>query len=159
VLRWATAGGCLALAIVPALLLVSQSRLDDAANAFLRADCPGAVRDADSSISALTNRPQPYEIRGYCSIRDGDVRSALRDFERAVSHDPRNWTYHYDLALARGAAGLDPRGQSREAVRLNPLNQQARALEKGFAGENRLAWRRQSRQLLRGASPFYLSER
>ncbi|PWU25273.1 MAG: hypothetical protein C5B48_02145 [Candidatus Rokuibacteriota bacterium] len=159
VLRWAAAGACVAIAIVPGLLLVSQTRLDDAANAFARGDCPAAVSDADSSIDALSNRPQPYEIRGYCRARDGDMRAAMGQFEEAVSHDPRNWTYHFDLALARGAAGFDPRAESAEAVRLNPLNAQARALQRGLNASSRRTWRRLARAVLQGGAPFYLSER
>jgi O-antigen ligase len=150
---------CFAVAVVPGLVLMSQSRLEDASTAFARGDCPRAVDDADDSIAVLGNRPEPYEIRGFCRIRAGAPARGAADLQKAVDRDPDDWTYRYDLALAQGAAGLDPRREAREAVRLNPLNTDAQAVSKRLRGNSPATWRSEARAMLRDARPFYLSER
>ncbi len=157
--RTLATAACAALAIAPSLVLISQGKLDDSADAFAAGDCPAAVKDARSSISALAVRAEPYEIRGYCRLQDGQPDSAVRDFEKAIDRDPDNWTYHYDVAIARGAASLDPRSQAAQALRLNPRNVQAQDAVKRFQTDDPRRWLRESRALLRGASPFYLSRR
>ena len=150
---------CFAVAVLPGLLVVSEDRLNASADAFERGDCREAVDAADSSISALSARPEPYEVRAYCRLRAGLVRSGIRDLERAVDRDPQNWTYHYGLAAAQALSGLDPRPQARETLRLNPLDTEAQDLSRRLLTQDRQAWRREARRLLRGAPPFYLSTR
>jgi hypothetical protein len=157
--RIAAVVACAAVGIVPGLVLVSQARLDDSADAFERGDCAAAISDANDAISALGVRPEPYEIRAFCRAKNGDAAGAVRDMEQAVDHDRDSWTYHYGLALARGAAGLDPRPEARQAARLNPLDPEAQAIARRLKGAGPPAWKREARALLRGASPFYLSER
>ncbi len=40
---------------------------------------------------------------------------------KAISLDPQNWNYTYDLALVRAEAGLNPRPAARRALALDPL--------------------------------------
>ena len=150
---------CFAVAVVPGLTLVSDERLQESAAAFERGDCAAAIDAADSSIGALAMRPEPYELRAFCRLRGGRIGAAVKDLERAVDRDPQSWTYHYELAIARGAAGSDPRPEALRALRLNPLDVEAQDAARRFRTANRRAWRRQARALLRGAGPFYLSER
>src|SRR5205823_4251055 len=98
---------CFGIAIVPGLVMASQTRLDQSATAYARGDCAAAVRAADSARSVLSQQPQPYEIAAYCRLRQGRGREAVGALERAVGLDPRNWEYRYGLAVARGATGLD----------------------------------------------------
>jgi hypothetical protein len=158
-IRIAAVTACFAIAIVPGLVLVSQSRLEDAANAFQGGNCRAATDDASSSITALGNRSQPYEIRAFCRIREGSPQRGVEDLQKAVEHDPDNWAYHYELALALGAVGLDPQGEARKAVQLNPLSPDAQAIAKSMRGRSPAVRKRKARALLRLASPFYLSER
>jgi O-antigen ligase len=158
-IRVAAVVACFGVAIVPGLVLVSQSRLDDSADAFEGGNCPAAISSASSSISILGVRSEPYEVRGFCRLRQGRDTEAVSDFEKAVVQDPKNWVYHYDLAVARGAAGLDPRAEAAEAHRLNPLGIEARQPERLFRTGTPGTWGRQARTLWRGASPFYLSTR
>jgi O-antigen ligase len=150
---------CFAVAVVPGLSLVSDERLQESAGAFERGDCAAAIDAADSSIGALAMRPEPYELRAFCRLRGGRIGAGVEDLERAVDRDPQSWTYHYELAIARGVAGSDPRPEALRALRLNPLDVEAQDAARRFNTANRRAWRRQARALLRGASPFYLSER
>jgi hypothetical protein len=156
--RVAAVAACFGLAIVPSLILISQTRLDRSADAFERVDCAQAIDQARSSLSALGVRPQPYEILGYCELQGGSTRSGLRDIRKAVDLDPDNWQDRYDLALAEGVAGLDPRPSAQAAVRLNPLDPEAQSLAIRLRTSERRVWRRETRALLTGGSPFYLSE-
>jgi len=157
--RSAAALACFGVAIVPGLVMVSEARLDESANAFARGNCAQAIDAADAARSALGDRPQPYEIIGYCRLRQGRPRRGVVALERAVERDPDNWEYRYGLAVARGAAGLDPRPQARAALRLNPLDVEAKVAVRRFHTDDSRVWKRKASTLLRGASPFYLSDR
>jgi O-antigen ligase len=159
VARSAIAVACFGLAIVPGLVMASEARLDQSATAFERGDCAKAVDAADSARAILGQRPQPYEIVAYCRLRQGNAREGILELEHAVERDPQNWEYRYGLAVARGAAGLDPRPQARAALVLNPRDPEAKDAVRRFATNHSLTWKRQARSLLRGASPFYLSDR
>ncbi len=139
--------------------MVSEARLDESAKAFERGNCAKAIDAADSARAALDERAQPHEMIGYCRLRQGRPRQGALELEKAISRDPDNWEYHYDLALARGAAGLDPRPQARAALRLNPLDPEAKNAVRSFHTNDSRAWKGKARTLLRGASPFYLSDR
>jgi O-antigen ligase len=157
--RSVAAVACFGVAIVPGLVMVSESRLDESVTAFERGDCAAAVQAADSARSVLGQRAQPYEIIGYCRLRQGRPREGVLELEQAVERDPRNWEYRYGLAVARGAAGLDPRPDAATALALNPLDPEAKDAVRRFRTSRRVTWKRRARSLLRGASPFYLSDR
>jgi O-antigen ligase len=150
---------CFGIAIVPGLVMVFETRLDGSASAFVRGDCAGAIDAADSSRSVFGGRPQPYEMIGFCRLREGRLHQAVKEFARAVERDPENWEYRYDLAVARAAARLDPRTQARAALRLNPLDSEAKHAVRSFRTRDHRAWKRKAEALLRSASPFYLSDR
>ena len=129
------------LAALPYEVLSSQAWLDRANEAFAGGDCAAASDDARSSISALGSRPEPYELLGYCAIRDGRPRQAIDDMQEAIDRDPDNWNFHYGLALARGAAGLDPRPEAL-ARRINPLEPLAKLAVERFATDRPGLWKR-----------------
>jgi O-antigen ligase len=150
--------GCLGLAIVPMLVLISQSRLDASADAFTRGKCPEAVDDARSSSSALGMRPEPYEIIAFCELRAGTPRLGVEAIRKAIDRDPQNWEYQYDLALARGVSGLDPRPAARRALRLNRLNPEAQHIVRLFQTDSRALWRSRASTIALRSLPFYLSD-
>ena len=159
IVRIAAVVACLAVAVVPGLVLASQTRLDDSGDAFQRGDCATAVSDASDAISVLGVRAEPYEVRGYCRAQHGAPREAVQDFQKALARDPANWIYHYDLAVALAAAGDDPSARALAAYRHNPLSVDTRDLARRLGNKNKRRWRREARKLLRGAAPFYLSTR
>ena len=55
----------------------------------------------------------------------------------------------YDLALALGASGIDPRPAARAALRLNPLEQITQLAVRRFDTNNPRRWRRTGRALAR----------
>ena len=112
--------GCLLLAVTPATVALSQSRLDAATRAFKDDDCSTAV-DARSAASPLLRiRPEPFELLGYCDLRAGQNELAVRAMESARARDPHDWQYAYGLAVAQAFNGEDPRPMAALARRLNP---------------------------------------
>jgi hypothetical protein len=112
----------------PALVLVSERRLDRAVAAFGGGDCGRAVAAATGSIEILSIRPEPYEVLGFCQTRRGFNRLAVEALTRATRQDPNNWEFRYGLALVRAAAGLDPRADARAALALNPRDTRVRTV-------------------------------
>jgi len=144
--RIVAAIGVLLVLLVPLSILRSQGPLQEAAQAWSRGDCATAIDRALASRDALGVRPEPYVLIGYCDVRLGRPKLAVRALERAVRLDPDNWEMHYGLALVRGAAGLDPRAQARDAARLNPSDSDlATALVASFKGtDDPRAWRQRA---------------
>ena len=146
-LRVAVGVGLLVLAVTPALVAVSQSRLDDGARAFRQGDCSEAIDRALGAASVLRVRPEPYEILGLCDARRrGAGRLGVQMMEQAVARDPDNWEFHYGLALVRGAAQLDPRPAARAAHRLNPRGRLTRAALRRFDTTDPRKWERRARR-------------
>lgn len=136
--------GCLALALVPAQVFLSEGALRDAARASAAGDCATAIDRALRSTSALGVRPEPFIVLGYCDVRIGRTDLALRALDNAVRRDPDNWEGHYGRALVRAAAGLDPRPELRTAQRLNPLQPLVFRATRLFAGGGPQQWRRRA---------------
>ena len=112
--------GIAGLAVAPALVAVSQVRLNRSVEAFERGDCAAAIDAALASTEAMNVRPEPFEVLGYCDARLGDPRLGERAMRAGLRRDPGNWELHYGLAIVRGAGGRDPRPALRAARRLNP---------------------------------------
>lgn len=139
--------GLLALAIVPARIFLSQGALEESAQAFRRGDCPAAVDRALAAAEALGSRPEPYLIIGFCDVGLGLPGLGVQAMEKAIAREPRNWEYHYGLALVRGAAGLDPRPAARRALELNPRSGMVFTAVSRFAEVERpREWRRRALQ-------------
>ena len=134
-----------AVGLVPALVAVSDNRLDAATNAFAAGDCSTAREAAHDSLSALGSRPEPYELLGYCAIDAGDGPGAVRAMAHAVERDPGEPEYRYGLALARAAAGEDPRADARAALERDPLNPLYQGAVRGFALAQPESWGKISR--------------
>lgn len=152
--RVAIAAGWLVLALTPVLIGLSQARLDKAERAYQDGNCKQAEESALASISVLAVRPEPYDILGYCTLRRGFDQQAVEAMERAVELDPENSTFHYDLAVARGAAGLDPRPEAAIALRLNPLDAAAQELVEDFRTEDPARWRRAAKRAASDLAPL-----
>jgi O-antigen ligase len=126
--RIVLAGLCLAAVVLPVLLIGSQSRLSQAERALYASNCTKADAAANSSISWLGARPEPYEILGFCDLQRGLPTLAVAQMRQALQRDPSSWERYYALALAQAAAGIDPRPAAARALQMNPhepLTQQA----------------------------------
>jgi hypothetical protein len=150
ILRAAIGVGLIAIGVVPALVTISQGKLDDAIQAFLRrGDCVRVIDQSQSASSVLPLRPEPYRLEGYCQARLGQTRQAVHSMQEAVDRDPANWQYRYSLAVTQAAAGVDPRRAAGEALRLDPLEPATRDLVRRFSSTDPRVWRNQAAILLR----------
>jgi O-antigen ligase len=139
--RAAIALSCLGIAIIPVLVFVSQTRLDQSLTAFRQGDCPKAIDKARSSSSALGSRAEPYEVIAYCEASLGYPQRGLRAMQKALDRDPNNWEFHYGRAVMRAASGLDPRHDAHVALRLNPQDPTTNDAVARFRTQNRNSWR------------------
>ncbi|HYF28401.1 MAG TPA: O-antigen ligase family protein [Baekduia sp.] len=135
--------GCLVVALLPLRLQGSHSALQDSRDAFARGDCRTAVDRALDAVEGLGARAEPHVVIGVCDVRLGVPRAGVRALERAVARDPHNWEMHYDLALVRAAAGLDPRGSLQRAARLNPREPLV-TVARRHLGDDPAQWRRRA---------------
>lgn len=142
--RALVAAACIGLAVLPASILRSQDRLQEAVAALRVGDCPSATVAALSARDALGARAEPYEILAYCEGAAGRLRSALGLVRSAQRRDPANWELHYAEAMVRAANGGDPRPALRVARRYNPLGELA-VTAQSAAGDDATAWRRFAR--------------
>ena len=143
--RLAIALGWLLLAVTPAVLFISQGRLDSAVAALARGDCSRAREAAHASLSVFAARSQPYEVLGYCQLADGASRLGIEAMNQALTRDPNYWELHFGLAVARGEAGLDPRWHARAALRLNRHEPLVRQLVGLVSGDDPDGWARGAR--------------
>jgi cytochrome c-type biogenesis protein CcmH/NrfG len=132
----------LVLAMTPALFAYSQGPLDRAVSAFAERDCGPAIDAALTATERFGTRPEPWLVLGYCDARLGQYALARRAMDAARSRDPNNWQYAYGQAIVYGVSGLDPRPLANEALRLNPLDADARALVRGLNRARTAARRR-----------------
>jgi O-Antigen ligase len=143
--RVAIGVACLALLVPAALMVQSQRKLNESVTALKRNDCSAAVDAALTSSRAMSVRPEPFEVLGYCDVRLGHARLGVQMLEAAVRRDPDSWERHYGLALVRAAAGLDPRAEARRALELNPLDSLARTAVRRFQTSDPVKWKRYAR--------------
>jgi hypothetical protein len=139
--------GCLLLAVAPAYMWLSQLRLDQASTAFAQGNCRAATRSAMSSISVLGDRPEPYEVISYCDIRRDMPELAIATIQKAISLDPNDWNFRYDLAVMQASAGLDPMPAMREAVSLDPREPLIQQAVRTFSGDSRSEWERDGKAI------------
>ncbi|MGA9314316.1 MAG: O-antigen ligase family protein [Solirubrobacteraceae bacterium] len=131
---------CLATVALPVSIIGSQTRLGQAEHALYASDCAAATPAALSSIGWLDMRPEPYEIVGFCDIQRGQPRLALTAMRKARSNDPGSWETYYALAIAQASAGIDPRANTEQALRMNPLEPLTREAAKEFRGSSPTEW-------------------
>jgi O-antigen ligase len=110
----------LVAAATPVLVFTSQRQLNDARDALRARDCARALDRATASIDTLAIRAEPYEVLALCQQARGQLGFATAAARKAVSRDPDNWRYHYNLGLLLGAAGLPARPEIARAHTLNP---------------------------------------
>jgi O-antigen ligase len=118
--RTLVALGWLVIAVAPLLVSTSYARVQHSGRALKGGNCASAKREALSSLSLSAVRPQAYAIVGVCDLEQGFAPAAVSAMAKAVSYEPGSWEYQYWLAVARAAAGQDPRPAMRRALELNP---------------------------------------
>jgi hypothetical protein len=140
---------CVAGVILPVLIVGSQNRLDQAENALYEPtpDCATASTAARSANGWLDMRPEPFEILGFCDLREGRAADAVVHMRRAVHLDPGSWETYYALSIAQAAAGVNPMVAARRALRMNPLDPLTRQAVKELGSASPREWAGRSRVL------------
>jgi hypothetical protein len=133
---------CLLLAVTPATVAMSQTPLNAATRAFKAGDCAATTDKALDSLEALSARPEPFELLGYCNLRAGQRKLGLDAMRAARARDPGGWQYAYGVAIAQAFNGDDPRAMAAEARRLNPFDARARAFEQALRESGPRRWPR-----------------
>jgi hypothetical protein len=142
--RLALSVGCLVLVVTPALMAISQGKLDAAVRKFGEGNCGGASHEALSAIHVLSVRPDPYQVIGFCDMIEGQDALAVSMLETAVKRDEGEWESWYGLAVVQAAAGEDPRAAAKKAYELaphEPLAQEGKGL---FGKGNPKKWKRRA---------------
>jgi O-Antigen ligase len=142
--RVGVAAVVLLLALTPVAMLLSQRQLNRASDAFDRGDCGAAIDAALSASDTAPMRPEGYELLALCDVRLGQPRLAVQAMRKAIDRDPENWRMHYEMALARGAARLDPRRAAQRALGLNPQEPLAQRAVRRFDTDRASKWRRRA---------------
>jgi len=112
---------------------------------YSRRDYAGALAELDAARRALPNDPRVFELTGYILQRRGQKEETLRNLERAVELDPRNFDILQQIALsyqdlrryAESIAALD------RVLAIMPENAETRA-DRGLAY---LFWKADTRLL------------
>ena len=142
--RVALAVGCLALIVTPALMALSQTRLDSSLAALERGDCGAASADALAAAHLVSARPEPYQVLGFCDSRASEGELAISLLKTAVERDPKSWESYYGLALVTAAAGKDPRPAARRALELGREEPLARNAVARFRTNSPRLWIRRA---------------
>ena len=140
---WVLLLACLAVALVPGAVAVSEHRLEQAQDAFGRGDCAKAESEARRSLDVVGFRSQPRQVIAYCAARRQDMPTALSEIRHAIRDDPDYWRYRYDLALLLAADGQDGVPAARAAAALNPREPVAALAPRVLAGSNAASLARQ----------------
>jgi hypothetical protein len=143
--------GWLVLAVAPLLVSISYARLQQSGAELKSGNCTSAKREALSSLSLSAKRPQAYVIAGVCDLQQGFAQAAVPAMAEAATLTPQSWEDAYWLAVARAAAGLDPRAAIRRAITLDPLEHGLRNAEEQLSSGNRRAWELAAPRLRREA--------
>ena len=147
--RAATAAAALAIGVLPLLLTLSQHHLEESRGSTIAHKCIPGIKSARRSLSAVGERPEPYQVIAYCELSRGRERPAVAAIRAAVTRDPAFWRYRYDEALIGAAAGHDPRPAARAAAARAPREPQVRQLIRVLATASPSQWRRRAIRTLR----------
>jgi O-antigen ligase len=136
---------CLFSIVTPVLIIASENGLSASKRAlYVAKNCVRANSDALDSIKWLDVRPEPYEILGLCDIDRGEPRAGVAAMNEAVMVDPGNWETYYVRAIAKAAAGIDPRPDAARAHQMNPLEPLTSAEVRAFKTRIPAGWVSQS---------------
>lgn len=139
--RIVVALACVAVAVAPGLVAVSQADLDASVNAFNAGNCRAVTAHAEAAHSVASLRPEPLLMLGYCQARGNSSQRAVATMRSAISRDPEDWEYHFGLGIAQAAAGENPLPSLSAALRLDPLEGVTNEAVALLSGRPRAQWR------------------
>ena len=139
-----SASAAWSLVVTPALVAISQGKLDSAVKKLQEGNCGGASKEALDAIHVLSVRPDPYQVIGFCDMREGQDALAVSMLETAVDRDEGEWESWYGLAVVQAAAGQDPRAAARRGLRTGPARTAGRKRATTVHDGNPRKWKRRA---------------
>src|SRR5262245_13187717 len=140
------------LALAEAALQAAERLRPDAGETHLaraqylyygRRDYAGALAELESTRRALPNDPRLFELTGYILRRRGDQEEGLRNLQRAVELDPRNFYTLQQIAVSYQGLGRygEAKAERDRALTIVPDNVETRPardiLELWWKGDTR----------------------
>jgi O-antigen ligase len=122
-----------ACGVLPALVLASQVRLNEATAAYASGNCRHADQLAKSSIAVLGTRAPPWQIVALCDAETRNYTASREALQSGLAEDPQNWELQAALAATTAELGENARAQARAALALNPIDAGVQALAQGLA--------------------------
>ena len=141
-LRAAGVAVCLAVAVLPARLAVSEAHYERSVDSLKAGDCEAARSEADAALQALDSRAAPHHVIAWCDLQAGRYGAAAGEIEQGLANDPDNWAFVQVLAVAHASDGRDPRPDTERMMLLNPLSDIATATRDALSGSTAQSWRR-----------------
>jgi hypothetical protein len=151
--RAAAVVAAVVVALLPLLLTLSQHYLDQSRDAAGNGDCTRAIDSARSSLDAVGQRAEPYQVIAYCEQQLGRGAASVAAIRAAVKRDPEFWRYRYDQSLLEAAAGLDPRAAAQASSARDPRELSVQKLNGGLAAAPRSEWRSGALRVIRAGAP------
>ena len=127
--------------LTPLAIARSQAHLDSAAADLHGGRCGSAITQALAATSALSARPEPFQILAVCDLHGGRGDLALNAINAAVRRDPGNWRLLYDRAIVGATLGVDPRPDLHAAALRNPKSDFVQRTRERFASSSAKVWR------------------
>jgi len=91
--------------------------------------------DARKSTHWIPWSTQPWTQLGEAQLARGQMRSAVRSFQKALSKDPTDWTLWFDLARASAADSNRQKAALARAYELNPLSPELVEFRRELSGQ------------------------
>jgi tetratricopeptide (TPR) repeat protein len=132
-LRYALLGATLFVIGVAFVGLVGNMSLAQASTAAGKGNWATSAKDAKRAHTWAPWSSEPYRLLGEAQLGEGDTKSAVASFNKAIAKSPDDWNLWFDLA--RATTGNAQRDALRHAKQLNPLSPEIAELQKELDAE------------------------
>jgi O-antigen ligase len=132
-LRYALLGATLFVMVVAFVGLVGNMSLAQASTAAGKGNWAASAKDAKRAHTWAPWSSDPYRALGEAQLGEGDTKSAIASFNKAIAKSPSDWNLWFDLA--RATTGNAQRDALRHAKQLNPLSPEIAELQKEIDAE------------------------
>jgi tetratricopeptide (TPR) repeat protein len=132
-LRYALLGATLFVMVVAFIGLVGNMSLAQAATAAGKGNWAASAKDAKRAHTWAPWSSEPYRVLGEAQLGEGDTKSAIASFNKAIAKSPDDWNLWFDLA--RATTGHAQRDALRHAKQLNPLSPEIAELQQELNAE------------------------
>jgi hypothetical protein len=124
------AGVIMIIAVIALAENLSMARASSAATA---GNWAASARDARRAQTWAPWSSEPYRVLGEAQLGEGDTKSAIASFNKAIAKSRNDWNLWFDLA--RATTGNAQRDALRHAKQLNPLSPEIAELQKELNAE------------------------